>query len=173
MNNYHKHQLSKEDEDELQKAVFIFQSDEKTREMAQQYIIEYRHANSTSTIEKSSSVAKCALFFSEKSQYLYDMKGQRIQGIGLSLNQIIKTYPNIDEFVLILKDFIRKVRLPDLQVESNLHNIIEKISFNMTLYNKFEKTLKDLNFNSKISESYGYSRIFSSFIWLLFIDAKA
>ena len=79
------------------------------------------------------------------------MKGNRIAGIGLSVNQIIKSYPNVEEFIFILKDFVRKVKLSDLQVEKDLHSTIEKINFSMTFHNKFEKVLKELSFTDKIN----------------------
>ena len=79
------------------------------------------------------------------------MKGNRIAGIGLSVNQIIKSYPNVEEFIFILKDFVRKVKLSDLQVEKDLHSTIEKINFSMTFHNKFEKVLKELSFTDRVN----------------------
>jgi hypothetical protein len=43
----------------------------------------------------------------------------------------------------------------------------------MTFHSKFEKTIKKLDFVEKVSESYGYIKTFTSFLWLLFIDARS
>jgi hypothetical protein len=43
----------------------------------------------------------------------------------------------------------------------------------MTFHSKFEKTIRKLDFVEKVSESYGYIKTFTSFLWLLFIDARS
>lgn len=42
----------------------------------------------------------------------------------------------------------------------------------MNFYNKLDKVFKDLNFTEKVSSNSGYAKIFFSFMWLLYIDAK-
>lgn len=58
-------------------------------------------------------MAKCAVYVAEKSQSMFNLKGEKIHGMGLSLNQIIKSFGNIEEFVGALKDFIKNVRVHD------------------------------------------------------------
>jgi len=50
---------------------------------------------------------------------------------------------------------------------------ITRISFGATLHSKFEKIIRKLELAEKVSESYGYTKTFTSFMWLLFIDARS
>lgn len=93
--------------------------------------------------------------------------------MGLSLNQIIKSFGNIEEFVAALKDFTKNVRVHDRDAEADINLSIKRISFGITFHSKFEKTIKKLDFVERVNESYGYIKTFTSFLWLLFIDARS
>lgn len=67
----------------------------------------------------------CFLYCREKSNFIWFKsnnvftQGQRIKGVGLSLNQFLKN-GQIDIFMLVLKDFIRKVKIEDREVIGEL-----------------------------------------------------
>ena len=87
------HLLNKDDQQELNHIALELQSEQSTIRQASQYILQYRHTTPNSP---SPFVAKCALLLAEKSQQLYDVKGQLIRGTGVSLNPILKAEHNIE-----------------------------------------------------------------------------
>lgn len=89
---------------------------------------------------------KCAFFVAEKSQVLFDIKGQRIKGVGLSLNMFLKNN-QMDMFLIVLKDFLKKVPLEDQELSNDLSNIFKKISFLISFHDKLEKTIQKLDYN--------------------------
>lgn len=46
--------------------------------------------------------------------------------------------------MIMLKDFSKKVQIEDSEVENDLSSVIKEISFLITFYNKFDKTLQKL-----------------------------
>jgi hypothetical protein len=94
-----------------------------------------------------------------------------VRGIGLSLNQLLRN-SQLDDFIILLKDFLKRVRITDPEAENDLNVAFRRISFLITFHLKFEKTLQKLELKERVSESFGYSKILSSFAWLIFIDSK-
>jgi hypothetical protein len=64
------------------------------------------------------------------------------------------------------------VKITDAETDSDLNQVFKRISFLITFHLKFEKTIQKLELKERISESFGYSKIFSSFVWLLYVDSK-
>jgi cephalosporin-C deacetylase-like acetyl esterase len=62
--------------------------------------------------------------------------------------------------------------ITDQEAASDLSNIIKEISFLFTFYSKFEKTIQKLDFKEKNNELNGYLKTFTSFSWLLYVEAK-
>ena len=74
------------------------------------------------------------------------IQGQRIKGVGLSLNMFLKNN-QMDMFLIVLKDFLKKVPLEDQELSNDLSNIFKKISFLISFYDKLEKTIQKLEYN--------------------------
>lgn len=87
------------------------------------------------------------------------------------MNQFLKNN-QLDDFIIILKEFLKKIKITDPEAEADLNQVFKRISFLITFHLKFEKTIQKLELKERISESFGYSKIFSSFVWLVYIDSK-
>lgn len=87
------------------------------------------------------------------------------------LNQFLKNN-QLDDFIIILKEILKKIKITDADAEADLNHVIKRISFLITFHTKFEKVIQKLNLKEFIGESFGYSKIFSSFVWLIYVDAK-
>lgn len=74
------------------------------------------------------------------------IQGQRIKGVGLSLNQFLKNN-QMDMFIIVLKDFLKKVIVDDQELSEELNNIFKKINFMISFHDKFEKTIQKLDYN--------------------------
>ena len=53
----------------------------------------------------------------------------------------------MDMFLIVLKDFLKKVPLEDQELSNDLSNIFKKISFLISFYDKLEKTILKLEYN--------------------------
>ena len=53
----------------------------------------------------------------------------------------------MDLFIIVLKDFLKKVALNDQELSNELNNIFKKISFLISFHDKFEKTIQKLEYN--------------------------
>ena len=53
----------------------------------------------------------------------------------------------MDMFLIVLKDFLKKVPLEDQELSNDLSNIFKKISFLISFYDKLEKTIQKLEYN--------------------------
>lgn len=74
--------------------------------------------------------------------------------------------------MIMLKDFSKKVTIADEEISNDIASIIKEISFLITFYNKFDKTLQKLDLKERVNESYGYSKTFVSLLWLLYAESK-
>lgn len=67
-------------------------------------------------------------------------------------------------------------KIKDIDEDTNIYlsNIVKEISFLITLHSKFEKTFSQkLELREKLnSEEGNYTKIFTSYAWLLFIIVK-
>ena len=62
---------------------------------------------------------------------------------SFSLNKLLKDH-KLDDTMMMLKDFSKKVTMKDEDAYADLSNIIKEISFLITFYTKFDKTLQKL-----------------------------
>jgi hypothetical protein len=74
----------------------------------------------------------------EKSQCIYNLKGEKTSLPALSLNQLLKTH-KLDDIMITLKDFTKRVDITDRDASNDLANLIKEISFLITFHKKFEK----------------------------------
>ena len=59
----------------------------------------------------------------------------------------------------------------DKETNAYLSNVVKEISSLITFHAKLEKTLQKIDLKDN-TDSFSYSKLFSSFVWLLFIDCK-
>lgn len=75
--------------------------------------------------------------------------------------------------MIMLKDFSKKVVVSDKEALADLTNIIGAISFLITFCKKFDQILEKLKLKERVSTGRDdYIKTFSSFVWLLYVDAK-
>jgi hypothetical protein len=147
--------------------------DEHTRNLAIRLYLEYKRFAPVVSPDKVSPLLRCAVFLSEKMQTLVTVSGEHIRGIGLSLNSILRNSGSFDEFIFVLKDFIKRVRLGDAEVEKDINTFIRKFCFILSFHNKFEQTIRKLELKERDpSETPGYLKTLIAMAWLLFIDSR-
>lgn len=95
--------------------------------------------------------------------------------MSFSLGDMLKSH-KLDDIMITLKDFTKKVTVAVLGQEAShdLNAIIKEISFLITFHKKFGKICDSLEFKERNNpESGEYLKLFMSFVWLAYIDAKA
>lgn len=56
---------------------------------------------------------RIAYFVSEKNQVTYNMKGEKVIGVALSINEIIKRNSDFEDFFLHLKEMLKVITIED------------------------------------------------------------
>ena len=74
------------------------------------------------------------------------MKGEKVRGIGMTLTQLLKGQTLVDEFMLILRDFITVIAV-DTEVERDVKQMVNRFSFTLKIFNKFDQTFKKFDFS--------------------------
>lgn len=178
-------QLTKEEYEEFVQQTSNLHSDEKIREACLRYFSEYKNSvpNVQSVLEADSQrqaghhSTLLLLHRREEPAHLQHegtarpIQGEKVRGIGLSLNQFLKN-SQLDDFIIILKEILKKIKITDPDAEADLTKAFKRISFLVNCHAKFDKIVQKLDLKERISESFGYSKIFVSFLWLVYIDAK-
>lgn len=92
---------------------------------------------------------------------------------SLSLGQLLRAH-QLDEVMITLKEFSRHVKINDKEASANLNNLIKEISFLITFHKKFEKSIEKLELRERGNDALTseYLKLWSSFSWLLYIQAK-
>lgn len=107
-----------------------------------------------------------AYFISEKNQLTYNLKGERVTGVALSINEIIKKNNDFEDFIYHLKEMLKVITIEDQTVEQEIDTCLKKFKFTLTFYNKFISTFK------KISPVPSDPSLMQSLLWLVFISGK-
>ena len=55
---------------------------------------------------------KCAYFLAEKSQYITNMNGEKINNAGLSLNELLKMH-SLEDVMITLKEYSKRITVED------------------------------------------------------------
>ena len=109
---------------------------------------------------------RIAYFVSEKNQPTFNMQGEKIIGVALSINQIIKRNNDFQEFFLHLKEMLKVITIEDKEVQHEIQMSLKKFKFTMTFHHKFVSTFL------KIKPSHPDESIARSLLWLIFILNK-
>ena len=101
-----------------------------------------------------------AVLLASKSKVMKTVTGETIRGIGVSFTDLIKRskIKNIDDYVFILKDFIRTINL-SREVEQEIEELTTKFSFLLKIYNKYEKIFKKLQFQPRKKREKGEKKL--------------
>ena len=76
----------------------------------------------------------------EKSNFIQNVKGERISLPSLSLSQLLKHH-QLEDVMITLKRFEKQVQIADKEVAEDLHSLIGEISFLITFHKKLERTI--------------------------------
>lgn len=60
---------------------------------------------------KLTNLVHIAYFISEKNQVIYDMNGNRVVGVALSINEIIKKNSNFEDFIFHMKEMLKIITI--------------------------------------------------------------
>lgn len=79
------------------------------------------------------------------------MKGNRLKGIALSANAILRDHPRHEEFLYHLKQMIRTVPMPpnSEHLEEEIAYFSKHLSFSLAFLNKLRSTLKRIRISQK------------------------
>jgi hypothetical protein len=72
------------------------------------------------------------------------MRGERVAGVALSINEIIKKNSNFEDFIFHLKEMLKVITVEDRQVEQEIEGCLKKFKFTMTFHHKFVSTFKKI-----------------------------
>ena len=67
------------------------------------------------------------------------------------MSELLKSH-KLDDIMIMLKDFSKKVKIKDEEAEADISSIIKEISFLITFYNKFDKTIQKLELKERVRE---------------------
>lgn len=84
------------------------------------------------------------------------------------MNQFLKN-GQVDVFMLVLKDFIKKVKMDDKEVVRELEHTYKKISFIMVFHDRFKKSMQKLEYPKNQEE---YLNQVTTCAWLFFITTR-
>lgn len=61
--------------------------------------------------EKINNLIHIAYFISEKNQVTFNMRGERVIGVGFSINDIIKKNNNFEDFIYHMKEMLKVITI--------------------------------------------------------------
>lgn len=94
------------------------------------------------------------------------MRGERVAGVALSINEIIKKNNDFEDFIYHMKEMLKVITIEDRSVEQQIESCLKRFKFTMTFYHKFTSTFK------KIAPLPVDTALLQSLLWLVFIICK-
>jgi len=94
---------------------------------------------------------RASILVAEKSQVVYTLNGQRIRGLGLSLNEMIKEGVSMNKMVGIIKLFMTYNKMIDEELREDLVEVIEEITLGTNFIEKFERAIAYFDFEEFVS----------------------
>lgn len=97
---------------------------------------------------------------------MFNMRGERVSVVALSINEIMKKNVNFEDFIFHMKEMLKVITIENVQVYQEIENCLKRFKFTMTFHHKFVSTFKKLR---PLSVQFEYSQ---SLLWLIFIYMK-
>lgn len=114
--------------------------DQNTRQLAEQFLNDYRDKDESWDENKSKSVVRCSILAACKSSYTRSGGETIHRPVTISIAALLSgsSAPDLHSFILKLKEFSKVIQLED-QPAGEIQRIINNFAFSLTLYNKFEE----------------------------------
>jgi hypothetical protein len=94
---------------------------------------------------------RASILVAEKSQVVYTLSGQRLRGLGLSLNGMIKSGVSMQKMVGIVKLFMTYNKTIDEELREDLVEAVEEVTFGTNFIEKFERAINYFDFEELVS----------------------
>lgn len=72
---------------------------------------------------------RAAIVIAEKSQLVYNVRGEKVKGLALSLNEMIKQNQGLGKLVNIIKVFITHSKVLEEELREDLTQLVQEVAF--------------------------------------------
>lgn len=89
---------------------------------------------------------RAAIVIAEKSQLVYNVRGERVKGLALSLNEMIKQNHGLGKLVGIVKVFITHSKALEEELREDLMQVMQEVTFGHNFVEKFQRAMDYFDF---------------------------
>ena len=72
------------------------------------------------TDERFGNLMQIAYFISQKNQVTFNLRGERVTGVALSINEIIKKNNDFEDFIYHMKEMLKVITIQEKTVEQEI-----------------------------------------------------
>lgn len=89
---------------------------------------------------------RAAIVIAEKSQLVYNIRGEKIKGLALSLNEMIKQNNSLGKLINIIKVFITHSKVLEEELREDLTLVVQEVAFGHNFVEKFQRAMEYFDF---------------------------
>ena len=89
---------------------------------------------------------RAAIVIAEKSQLVYNIRGEKVKGLVLSLNEMIKQNHSLGKLVNIVKVFTTHSKVLEEELREDLNQLVQEVAFGHSFVEKFQRAMDYFDF---------------------------
>jgi hypothetical protein len=105
-------------------------------------------------------VCRVAMFLSDVSDDVRDLRGERVKKVGFAANQLIKTCGNVLDTVQIIENFITIPALIDHGMVVEIQAMVKQVTLMIWNVGKFTEHLQKLGLEETTHDTPGFKDVF-------------
>lgn len=75
---------------------------------------------------------RTAIVIAEKAQVVYTITGERVKGLALSLNEMVREGTSLTQLLILLRAFLAHSKVIDPELRNDLAQLIQELAFGVS-----------------------------------------
>jgi hypothetical protein len=120
--------------------------DAKTSSKTQKYYRELRKLAHLLDPHPMDDLMRAAILIAEKAQTVFTLTGERVRGLALSLNEMLRQGEPLARLLPALRVFLTHSKAADDQLREDVGQLVQELAFGSGFLEKFERAMEYFDF---------------------------